>query len=562
MKLSLWLAGVFLVVSPLAVPCRAETITSAIRKEDPRLDKPVTFVSPRIYVGDLLEALSAQSGVEIIASERDGAADEQIFVHLTGVKLGDALDSLWSLLSYQKATYSWERLGEPGKYRYRLVRTLAAQKLAQRFQNMAQELFEKQAAMLLEATRLEPSERRPLITKMVKEVLAGSDKMIELYLNDERTWEYLNIFSEALSPENQLRLLRGQQKYLKALTSEMSDRGKQFIHKLAEVETGYIKKPDGTLVPQPEPAYVMFWAEENGLKEVSRSLHVDVDHHGGSSYIGGLWMHNAIRKKVRELWMLPDDSLDNPLSARTVPRPLKPEAIPERRNALEFRLQELATDTPVSIMARLPENFSYDPGSPQEQTVKAFLEHISEFQYSLYLQTKWRKDILLVDYPAWFHDDDAKVMLRIAKHFRQSAAENKGFLTLQNLAEAARLLSPEQIKRLAGEFPVMHNVPELRDILNSACPSPQAAAALASEGGIPLTEETAAAVQAHIYMKYVWGEATFKAVRMIAKEHPDRTPPSREYTIGLVTAEGRWRPVSGFYDTANNRKPKNEAAKP
>jgi hypothetical protein len=538
MKLSLWLAGLFLVVSALLTPCRAETITTAIRKEDPRLEKTVTFASPRIYVGYLLEKLSAQTGVTLTASERDGAADEQIFVHLSGVKLADCLDSLWSLLSYQKAAYSWERVGEPGKYRYRLTRTQAAQKLAQRLQNLTQELFEQQASMLLTATSLPPSERRPIITKMVKEILAGDDKMIDLYLNNERTWEFLAIFFET-TPETQLRVLRNQVQSVRVPTSEMSDKGKAFVKAIWKEAGGYIKKPDGTLIPTPELTYLDFSTYQSGPRHISPTLSAY-----GGGYMGGLWMDNAIRKRLREMWALPDDGTDNPLSARTVPVAQKPEPAPERTNAIEFRLRELAAQTPISIMARLQENSDFDPGSPQEQTVKAYLGHLGQF--SLYLQTKWRKDILLVDYPAWFQDEDLKIMLRIVKHLRLSAAEHNGFLTVQDIVEASRILTPEQLRKLGQEFPVMHSVAEVRDVLNALCAGPQAVSSLMSEEGTPLTQEIGSVLLTNIFFKNVTEEVQFKAVRMIVKEHPDQQPPSREFLIGLVTSDGRWRPVTGI----------------
>lgn len=128
------LASLFLLLPLLCLLSQnasAAPLSDAARQADPRLEKGVTFVSDRIVIGDLLEKLSALSGVALTAGERDEAGDDEVSVALHDVKVGDAMNALWSLVSYQKATWDWTATGEGKSASYRLNRPPAARLQAQ-----------------------------------------------------------------------------------------------------------------------------------------------------------------------------------------------------------------------------------------------------------------------------------------------------------------------------------------------------------------------------------------------------------------------------------------------
>jgi len=93
---------IFLILfaASMTLPGASDPLTDKMRQEDSRLDKPVTLIAPRIYVGELLERLSEQMGVRLTAGEKDGAADDQVMVLLKDVPLGDAMNALWSLRNH------------------------------------------------------------------------------------------------------------------------------------------------------------------------------------------------------------------------------------------------------------------------------------------------------------------------------------------------------------------------------------------------------------------------------------------------------------------------------
>lgn len=123
----------------------AAPLSDAARQADSRLEKRVTFVSDRIAIGDLLEKMSALSSVTLTAGERDEAGDDGVSVALHDVKVGDAMNALWSLVSYQKAEWDWTATGEGKSASYHLSRPPAARFLAARLQAQAQQDFEVQA---------------------------------------------------------------------------------------------------------------------------------------------------------------------------------------------------------------------------------------------------------------------------------------------------------------------------------------------------------------------------------------------------------------------------------
>lgn len=129
---------------------RGEGLAAVDRKLDPRLARSVTLARPRVYVGELLDELSRSSGVGLKpGDERDGAGDHKVTVFLKGVPLDSAMTALWSLMSYQDATWQWQRAGSPGSYRYALLRPMKARQLAGRLEQESQLEFERQADSLV-----------------------------------------------------------------------------------------------------------------------------------------------------------------------------------------------------------------------------------------------------------------------------------------------------------------------------------------------------------------------------------------------------------------------------
>lgn len=540
------LALVFLQFSAF---CFSDTITDTMRKEDARLEKTISFTASRIYVGELLEQISKRSGVVISASERDGATDEQVFVCLVNTKLGDCLDALWSLLSYKDAEYYWARTGEAGRYQYKLGRSQGAQKLAGRLLDLTQELFEKQANILVSALNVTPNERKVIVQKMVHDLLAAdgdeAKQLVKGLTENENIWAGLSLFANVLSPEQQKQVLRGEN-IIRKEVSELPEKGRDFVKSNWEATKAYRKFSDGHTEPVPIPTYVAFYARRQLQGTISPTMFIQLERIGGYGYLGGVPMEKAIRKKVGELWRLKGDLSDHALKHKIVQQPEKGGTLETEKSLFEMRLKQTANNTPVTIMARLPDDARVDPGLPFNQSIQAYLERLDD--YPPYFQNKWRHDVLLIDYPGWFQDDAMKIPLAFVKRLRQSRIEHNGYFYARDLAAAANFLQQDQLRRLAAEFPVLNQVADFREVWVTLSPNSQALNRLLTAQGLPLTEEMTASLKGNMFFKNIMEQAVFDKARIKIEEHPDRNPASIEYTIGLVTNQGRWVPVVGMTD--------------
>jgi len=101
-----------------------------------------------------------------------------------------------------------------------------------------------------------------------------------------------------------------------------------------------------------------------------------------------------------------------------------------------------------AIQTRLPAvrpgNLAVDPGLPYGQTVRQFLDQLKK--RPPHLQRKWRSDILLLTFPAWFNEEETKVPWTLVKSLRQAEAPSDGWLSLRELAAAAAQLNVPQHK--------------------------------------------------------------------------------------------------------------------
>ncbi len=532
-----------------ATPGWAGSIDSDMRKEDSRLNKVVTISARRIYIGDLLELLTKQTSVALSAGRRDGSENAQIFINVRNIRLGDCLDGIWSLLSYKRAEYRWERTGEPGKYEYHLLRPVGAQKLAERLRSLAQTLFEQHAERMLAAAEASPHERETIVRTMVGNIFGADESLTNGLLASERCWSGLATFSETLSRDDQLRVLRGQEERLRVPLSKLSEKGHEFVLSVWKGFNGFSIKADGTRIPLPEPEWVQFKVNRGLTEEISPSLYIDIQNIGGYAYLGGMPLKKAVRKRVREMWFLPDDHPEGDDMERKISAEIKNETVPEQSRALEVRLKQLADYTPLPIIARLPHDAVHDPGSPLAATLRTYVANLQE-QPPRFL-VKWRNGILLADYPSWFHDEDYLVPLQIVKQLRKSASEHDGYLTMVDILEAAQILSPAQLRRLGDEFPAMFGVAELREILVTLCPTKAALSQLDSAAGIPLSDRLIAALGSNLYFKGAIERGSYRAITIQTKEHLDRKPPVKEHLLGLTTLDGKWIPVTGVMNIKN-----------
>lgn len=536
----------------MALPGASDPITAKMRHEDLRLDRPVTLIAPRIYVGEFLECLSEQSRVALVADEKDSAADDQVMVFLKDIPLGDAMNALWSLMSYKGTAWHWRRSGKPGDFRYQLRRPPAAQQLAAHLRQEVQNAFEAHASTMLAATHMTPEQRRKAVKQMSDSMLQSDGKIAESLLHSDRLWAGLGVFAESLPPEKQLGVLRGQGR-VKIPVSQLSAQGQTWVRAVwaSDAAQASRKTPDGRWEPIPEPSWIEFEVSRS-TDQLAPTLYIHMEGMGGYGYLGATPLHKGFHRKIADLWVLPDDLSDHPTSERTVPLPhsFKPPTVKNR--VLEQRLGQMAEAAPLSLMARLPSHQNNDPGPPYNQTVRAFLMRLEE--KAPYLHHKWHAGVLLLTYPGWFWDEEKRAPWALVRRLRKTEAAGGGFLSLDDLFTVADVLSKAQLERLTDEFPVMEHVIYWQGLFRLCHRSRQAANSLRSDKGLPLTANVVSVLRSETHLHPYLANGTALAVRLVEEQLKDSDPPSRRFMIGLVTTNQKWIPVMGFDYSARSTK--------
>lgn len=501
-------------------------ISSAMRAEDKRLEKTVTVSSTYILLFDLLKELSAQTGVELTADTRDEASGVPLSVFLRKVRLGDALDALWSLNSYKGATWHWERDGKPEAYSYRLLRPLAARDFAERIRGEIQDRFERQADTLIAAAKATPEERKRM---------KGKDKADDTMMSDDRVLAAIGVFG-GLSNELRQNILRGNAK-VTLQANDLSPDQREFLTR----EAGLYN------TPKPVPTWIRFETTEFP-GAYSPALIMFLEGYGGQAYAGGAPLNNKYEAEMPLRWFLDGDlktasiekgQLARPDNwkpsqyedARGLPRlPATPDEAAEyqryRIAAQAWRWQQLSERAPLSLIAISPLEQS-DPGEPRDQNVADFLERNDDQEH------KWRDGILLLHRRTWFRDAPGVVPYRIVQAIQAKLKSDEG-ITLADQAEFAETRSGAQMERLGRSFPVFFSAAGMRDLFSLYRRYPE----IGSSAGMPFRPETQEVLNA--FAKHYFGHTNpdAAAVRILDRKHKISLPPNRTIELTLLSRTG------------------------
>ncbi|MFN3648154.1 MAG: hypothetical protein ACK47B_01135 [Armatimonadota bacterium] len=559
-RLRSWLFASFMLLVVSAAAAETDFVKSA-STADPRLSRRESISGHRIYVAELLEKVTAKWGVPVSAEE--GAGDYQVTLHLTDVPLSSVMDGLWSLLSRENASWKWIRSGDPGEYEYRLIRPLAARQLPGKLRAELQADFESHADAMLSALDMTPEEQRKL---------AERDPAVALMTPGSRLRDGLQAFSDSVSPEQRTRVLRGEDT-LTIPVDQLSDQGKSFVHSIWSQSQAQRRNAAGGWEAVPPPANIRIYTRPSGAR-LAPTLFIALDGLGGYGYLGGNPFEKRQREKMDALWMLPGDAASHLVArARISEEPAEQEREPRisTDDALARRLDELADAAPLDYLALLPRRRHPDPGSPRANVVEEFLDR-------LYLQRKWRGDLLLLTYPTWFtlEGEEGNPPWSLVKSLRDAEVgaakgerpdegtiaelrarekEGGGWLTLRHLAWAAATLTEQQLTRLAEEFPVMANVAQARPFLAVLHHSAPLRTRLASARGVGM-EQFRAAVGTPLRpdLQRLLSTPGGTAVRIRETEAEANGVPVRRISIEILGRGGRV--VGGFNFTHRMRSAK------
>jgi len=526
------------------ISAQADGISKQMRLDDTGLSKPVRLFAPRMYVGEVMERLSAQTGVDVKANLMDGASDPKICVFLDGVSLGDALDSIYSVLSYRGAEWIWECSGVSGSYTYLLRQPAKARSFAERMHKLVVGDFCKETEDLIRFARMSPAERLRNRQAILDTMFQQDDSEADFILNkSDRMWSGLQLFNESIPRENQASILQGQTS-AKLPVSALSEQGQAFVKGQWQYQAANAKRErsDGTWEPVPMPSYIKIAG--TGLMDgrAIPGLTIQLE---GYAYSGAEPLARHEFKKMSSLWNLPDDDKASDSRDKVVGTPADSAPVAAPLAPLVRTLRDVHLGTPVGLVARLPFRPMDAIGSPIGKTLSSFLEGLARNPRYM---SKWRDHVLLVSDPWWMLRDGADAPYALLKRVRESRAQNGGCAAVEVLLTIAMGLTTDQASDFAREAPF----PGFEILQQTVAIFPATKLTvnqLRSERGAALNPEQLEQVSKigviGNYLAHVPQNDRISGLR-VAEPPPSAENALRYLTIGLVTTNGKFMPVVDF----------------
>ncbi len=558
--LAMWLALLLL----WTAQGRSDIITETMRSEDGRLNALITLNEPHISLGELLDKLSKQTSVTLKTNPREPASGRMIFLCCEKKPMGDVMNALWSLLSYQPGVWKWERTGKPSAFCYEFEPTLAATNLSRTLKDVSSQAFIDHAKAMLTFAVMSPEERKRNVAKISAALLQKDDKLAQSMVEkSDFTWNGLRAFTQALTPRQQQDVLHGGR--VPVTLDKLPDETRAALHQAWTSFNPRRQLSDGQLVPYPEPSTIFFETQSGfaASKDIVPIMFIDMGAAGSISILGST-LQMGLSAKIWDLWILPGDTKDNPLGERIAVAPQPPEApLPtppqnddELRAAikqgrtfsaatappvLQARMRQLSNSIPVMTLGLLPDPQyqSYDPGVPYGRSAQAFLQRVMVGRSKL--MTKWRSDALLVSDPTWFLYEDDSVPYALTQQL-QRAAKN-GFAPFSVLAEIAAKVTADQwrdlchcepLQRMEAAYPLLQFCRQYPLMLTS--------------GGMSVSDEVIQAMR-HVpplSQFPMLSDGKTRALRVLPVTRKSEKTIMYEMQVQYQNAQREWHPLVGF----------------
>ncbi|MBC8137011.1 MAG: hypothetical protein H8F28_14110 [Fibrella sp.] len=441
--------------------------------DDPRLAQRINLPEGKTYhLGELFEELSRQTGVSISADDADSASGKRITVALRDVPLSQAMNAVWSLLSYQRAYWHWNRTGT-GTFAYRLSRSSDARQYGVSTRQRVQKSFEDEATTLLRSLNMTQEERK---------ILGETNPTAATYLGDERIRTGLKLLA-SLPEATRQAVLRGEQRMdLRVADLPPSEQA------IADTLWNDVR---GSSTTSARDVVIRRNTFPGGISPWLMIGVGDENRTSGRGYVGGVPFEKEWQQRLGEEWQLPGDKSGDDREGQ----PLKkseasdaPKTGDGRDGAsLARHLSEVSQASPLSFLARLPTELPRQPAAPAYG--KTLESYLATAQEQSGLRHKWRDGILLLEYRGNLTAEESAVPWAFVKELRASeGTAAQGVLPLSLMAKAAYNLTPPQLFELAGEFPIMTMVADWQKTFTGLHRSPKRIDAIVSERGLRIVE--------------------------------------------------------------------------
>lgn len=432
---------------------------------DPRLNIPITFDADRMYLGEVLEKVSVQTGVSISISPVDSSSGIPVSCHVKNLPLIDFMTSLWSLVGFSHATWQIISDADHAPPTYYFLPTVSSRGLASRLDLETQENTLKLARLFLQVAGMTPPERQVHIHRVAQTLLLSDDVIAaELMQNIpvmNNFWAQFRMFTTELSAEQLDQVIHGETISLPLSSLNSADQ------EMMRVFAGHSYSLSNGVRTEvfPDTVRFSFTRYLGAKKHMMSNLCIGVGTGGAFATCDFLAsMEFGLALYIYEGWILPSDLRTRDLekmALKALPA-FSEESMWRHTPPFDLLLTQIAYAQDVPYISILPEH-------PDNGTVvsigKSFEQCFVDLQTQAGLMHKWRNGVLLYNYPLWFYGDDAQYPYAVVKHLRESKKRRNGTpLTLPDIADAVITLNDPQMKRLAKEFPQVENNKTMRPL--------------------------------------------------------------------------------------------------
>ncbi len=475
---------VTLILFNCATPSHADSVTIRIEQEsikaDQRLERPVTISVRRAPLKSVLDQLSAQTGIAIAMDDRDLSSGYPVQVECRDTPVYKIVKSLYSLVSIKGGEWAWSRSGKPGEYRYVFHETPWAKNRQDAYNRIASDILHNFVSVMKKLAPMTMSQRYLHRLEVKRALYMEDDEMVDALFQNDRFWTEANFFFEALSLAQQEAVMRGAtiEVELKSLPPETY----ALYHKIYIESDTKVGGADGVLRQIPELDVVKVMGTGPNAKQANLSPMIEVNDASGAklSFMGTGHLQFGIRDAIKNMWTLPNDSLDDPVGQAIVKEPKQTDEIRgelqtitaqdkfvlEHSSAafvaqhplgtlgtpLGFTLAEVAQGSSVPVVAMLPANDQRRFGSPVGKTVQSYMRVLEGKRFKTYF-FKWCDGVLLVNTPDWFIDP---VQVIPSSLWASLHPDKNGHVPVLELANLMNKTSEDQAQWFAKEVKMQH----------------------------------------------------------------------------------------------------------
>ena len=537
-SLQRWVAGLGLLLLTVVVSGQTVAVEPPIdrkmRQADVRLNAPVSLSADRMYLGELLENLSAKTHVALSIDENESFSGVPITCDLKQLPLADVMNALWSLLGSQNGRWEWKAdLGETATH-YTLRPNAAVRNTLERSKKAMQAALEAQADRMVTMAFLSPEERKAagesFAASVAKENPALARTYFARYDDSEEHWNAVRLFADVLTPDQRRRTLRGEKidipfaalnaEYRQLVLSMMNREliGRDYIGLFRPLSEEDLRPAIPGTQREPFLGTIHFEIDRSSADYKTSSLILFISVLGiGSGSGHGLFGVPASGLFSRFLgdWIISGDlpTLDVDTHPLPILASFRREDIWTTTPLLDYNIAQLAATEGVSFMAVLPVYNDVQMPSALGKTPAQYFAEMGKSGANL--MHKWHDGVLLVQHLPWFYGDEGQSPYRIIKHLRARLRSQRGKLTLDDVIEPAVTLNGRQLQRLGEAFPAL----EQGGGMTPVCLFYKRYPASLSEQGVPVDPNMRAFLQA----SKLWPTALKASERVTAIRLQDST---------------------------------------